>query len=300
MSRNTVLVIGGPTASGKSGLALGVAARIPAVIVNADSMQLYDGLPLLTAQPSDEDKAKCPHALYAALAPSDACSAARWRGLALAEIDRAHAAGKTPVLAGGTGFYLKALMEGLSPVPDVPPEFRARAAALQKELGNPAFNAALKKRDPETAAKLDPLNTQRNVRAWEVLEATGRPLAEWQKLPPVPPPAHLRFISVTLLPPREELMRRCDARFDAMMQAGALEEVAAFRHKDTPLSGALGYGDLAEHLAGRKSLADAVAAAKLATRHYAKRQTTWFRNQVAADLALAAPDADAVVTLAGI
>jgi len=294
-----VIIIGGPTASGKSGLALEVAGMRGGVVVNADSMQLYDGLPLLTAQPSAADKEKIPHALYGVLRPDDACSAPRWRDLALKEIEKIHADGKIPIVTGGTGFYLKTLLKGISPMPDIPPEFREKAAALQKEMGNPAFHADLEKRDPAMAARLDPYNTQRLVRAREVLEATGKSLAHWQDAPADPPPQHLRFITVTLLPPRETLHRQCDSRFDEIMKAGALPEAAGFLKQQAagkisasaPLMKALGLPELAAHLAGRDSLPVAVDKAKQATRRYAKRQTTWFRHQIAADIALQAPDA---------
>jgi tRNA dimethylallyltransferase len=211
----TVVVIGGPTASGKSGLALDIARRKNGAVINADSMQIYDGLPLLTAQPEAEDKEEAPHALYGALAPQDICTAARWRDMALAEIERFSAEGKLPIIVGGTGFYIKTLLQGISPIPEIAPGIREKLIARQKEMGNPAFHAALAKIDPATALKLDPFNTQRVVRAWEVLEGTGKSLAEWQSVPPVPPPAHLKFITVALLPPREILYKKLRQPFPA-------------------------------------------------------------------------------------
>lgn len=300
---NPVLVIGGPTASGKSSLALEVARRLNGIVLNADSMQIYEGLPILTAQPSQSDRQERPHILYEALSPDDVCSAARWRKMALAEIEKAHAQDLLPVVTGGTGFYLKTLLEGISPIPDVPPEIRRHAAALQKEMGNPGFHAELEKRDPKTAAKLDPFNTQRVVRAMEVLEHTGRPLAEWQEIPRERPPAHLRFRVVTLLPPRAALYRNCDSRFNAMLAKGAEAEAEAFLariargeiRKDAPLAKALGFPEIAAWISGKTDRDEAAAAAKLATRHYAKRQVTWFRRQIKADLALEEPDAQRVV-----
>jgi tRNA dimethylallyltransferase len=146
-------------------------------------MQLYDALPLLTAQPPEADRTQAPHRLYAHFPPDAACSSAKWRTLALAEIEAALAADSLPVIVGGTGFYLKTLIQGLSPIPDVPHELRGKIAAMQRDMGNPAFHAELAKRDPKMAAKLHPFNTQRLVRAWEVLEATGKSLADWQELP---------------------------------------------------------------------------------------------------------------------
>jgi tRNA dimethylallyltransferase len=300
LRQHAVIVIGGPTAGGKSALALAVAEKISGTIINADSLQIYDGLPILTAQPTAEEKAKAPHALYGALPPHAMASAARWRDMALAEIGKAHAAGRIPVIVGGTGLYINALLKGLSPMPEVSGDIRTRAAARQKELGNPAFHDELKKRDPVTAARLDPMNTQRNVRAWEVLEATGRPLAEWQSRPPVPPPAHLRFVTAVLSPPREELYRRCDARFDAMLKAGALEETRAFTRTDSPLARALGYAELSAHLRDEMSLDAAATATRQATRNYAKRQVTWFRHQWTPDIVLDRPDPGRILAAVGI
>lgn len=285
-----VIVIGGPTASGKSGLALDIARHHGGVIINADSMQMYDGLHILTAQPSAEEKSAVPHRLYGAFTADDMCSAALWRDRVLVEIDAARNDGKLPVIVGGTGFYIKTLLEGVSPIPDVPPEIRAQAIARQQELGNPAFHAELAARDPETAAKIDPYNTQRNVRAREVLEATGKGLAHWHATPPVLPPAHLSFTTIALLPPRDALYRHCDRRFDMMLDAGALEEARAFRAarggKPSPLDKALGYPELCDYMDGRITLDDARDKSKQSTRNYAKRQTTWFRNQLAADIVL--------------
>ncbi|MEZ0224461.1 MAG: tRNA (adenosine(37)-N6)-dimethylallyltransferase MiaA [Alphaproteobacteria bacterium] len=299
-SQKTVLVIGGPTASGKSGLALSVAAKHNGVIINADSMQLYDGLPVLTAQPSAADKAAAAHRLYAHFPPDFVCSSAKWRDLALAEIEAALAKDSLPIVVGGTGFYLKTLIQGLSPIPDVPHELRGKIAAQQRELGNPAFHAELAKRDPKMAAKLHPFNTQRLVRAWEVLEATGKSLADWQDLPREAPPAHLKFVTVTLLPPRTQLYTQCDERFGLMIKAGALEEAKEFMPRvqaSWPLAKALGYPELASHMSGKLSLTDAITLAQAATRHYAKRQVTWFRHQLKTDLVLTKTDAAAMATL---
>ena len=293
MTTQTVLIIGGPTASGKSGLALAVAEALDGVVINADSMQVYQGLPLLTAQPSPEDISKAPHKLYAALSPTDICSAMRWRNLALAEIRNAQEEGKLPIIVGGTGFYLKALLEGMSPIPDVPSEFRAEAIALQKELGNPGFHQELARRDPLTAAKLEPLNTQRVVRAFEVLLATGKSLAEWQAAPRIGPPEDLRFLTATLLPPREILYAACDGRFSKMLDAGALTEAKEFNQRmpaNNSLSKALGYPELLAYIAGETSLVEATTLAQQSTRNYAKRQTTWFRNQIKADIVLDSPE----------
>lgn len=287
--KQAVLIIGGPTASGKSGLAASVAEAFGGTVINADSMQVYNGLPILTAQPSPADTARVPHRLYATLSPAEACSAARWRERALAEIRAAQAAERLPVIVGGTGFYIKALLEGMSPIPDIPPRFRDEAAALQKELGNPGFYQELARRDPLMVAKLDPFNTQRLVRAFEVLLATGKSLAEWQSAPRIGPPEDLRFLTITLQPRRETLYAACDARFGHMLESGALEEVRDFSRlapPNTALAKALGYLELLAHLEGKITLAEAIALAQQSTRNYAKRQTTWFRHQIRPDLVL--------------
>ena len=291
MMRYPVLVIGGPTASGKSGLALAMAVQYNGVIINGDSMQVYQGLPILTAQPSAADMQQAPHRLYGVLPPQEACSAARWRDLALEEIGHTHDAKKLPVIVGGTGFYLKTLLRGISPIPDIPHALRSRISALQKEMGNPRFHEELARRDPAMAEKLHPFNTQRLVRAWEVLEATGKSLAEWQALPPVSPPPHLQFLTVALLPPRNALYAACNSRFEKMLQGGGLEEAKEFKAPaGAALSKALGYPELLEYIEGRVDLPEAVRRAQQSTRHYAKRQMTWFRHQMQPDLVLEAPE----------
>ncbi|HTK83917.1 MAG TPA: tRNA (adenosine(37)-N6)-dimethylallyltransferase MiaA [Patescibacteria group bacterium] len=286
--RVPITVIAGPTAGGKSARAMALATERNGVIINADSLQVYDTLPILTAQPSDDDKNKTPHCLYGILGARDGCSAAQWRLLAMREIDAAHAAGQLPILCGGTGFYLKALMHGLSPLPDVPPAVRARVMARQKELGNPAFHAELAKLDPVMGAKLNPNDTQRLVRAREVLEATGKSLAEWQALPPEGPPAHYKFALELISPERDVLYARCNARFDTMLKSGGIEEVEALDRRiqagevsaDAPVTHALGFRPLQAARRGRMPLIDAVERAKAETRQYAKRQVTWFRHQL--------------------
>lgn len=286
--RSPITVIAGPTAGGKSARAMELATARNGVIINADSLQVYDALPILTAQPPDRDKATVLHKLYGILGPRDGCSAAQWRLWAMREIDACHAAGQLPVLCGGTGFYLKALMHGLSPLPDVPPAVRAQVMARQKELGNPAFHAELAKRDPVMAAKLNPNDTQRLVRAREVFEATGKSLAEWQALPPEGPPAHYKFTLTLISPERDVLYARCNARFDAMLKSGAIEEVEALDRRilagevpaDAPVTHALGFRPLQAARRGKIPLAEAVERAKAETRQYAKRQVTWFRHQL--------------------
>lgn len=283
-----VHILAGPTASGKSARALEIARERDGVVINADSLQLYDALPILTARPSAQERVSVPHALYGVLPPSEACSAARWRALAGAEIAAAHAAGRLPIVCGGTGFYIEALCEGFSPIPPVPAEVRARAVALQQTMGNPAFHAFLAGRDPESGRRLHPHDTQRLVRAFEVLEHTGQPLAFWQAQPRQGPPEGWRFTLEILMPERAVLYRRCEARFAAMMAAGALAEAAAFDDlircgalaSDCPPTHALGFRPLQAHLRGVLSREEAVDAACRETRQYAKRQCTWLRGRL--------------------
>jgi tRNA dimethylallyltransferase len=279
-----VIVIGGPTASGKSALALAIALEFNGRVINADSMQVYRDLPILTAQPSPGDMAKAPHALYGMLALDEQCSASRWASWALAEIAAAHDAGQLPILIGGTGLYLRSLMQGLSPVPDVTAAQRAEVRALMAEIGVAALHERLLAADPVMGGKLHPHDSQRIMRAWEVLQATGRSLAAWQLLP-ARPPAGLRFQSWVVLPPRDQLYAACDRRFLMMMEQDALAEAGTAIERygmailTEPGGKALGFADLVAVRAGQKSLEEAVAAAQQATRNYAKRQTTWFRHQ---------------------
>ncbi len=220
-----VIVIGGPTASGKSGLALALAERLDCVVINADAIQVYRDLHLLTARPSEAEERRAPHRLYGVLDATETCSAGRWQALALAEIEAVKAAGRRAVVVGGTGLYLRALTEGIAPIPDIPAGVRALARARFAELGNAEFHAELASRDPVMAARLEPADGQRLMRAWEVLEATGRSLALWQAEPAVAP--DLDFTMIAVIPPRDEIYAACDARLAAMVSGGVLDEVGA-------------------------------------------------------------------------
>lgn len=283
-----ITIICGPTASGKSALAVALAREENGVIINADALQIYNALPVLTAQPSAEDKAAVPHRLYGALDVSRKCSAQQWRDLAEGEIRQALAEGRHPVVTGGTGLYLKALLAGLAAIPDIPATIRQDTVALQEKLGNPAFHAALQRRDPVMAARLNPNDTQRLIRAYEVVAATGKSLAEWQETPRQAPPPDWRFRVLIVRPPRAELHRRCDLRFDLMLEQGALEEVGELGARidrgelaeDAPITHALGFPELRAFLRGALSREEAVFRAKAQTRQYVKRQDTWFRNQI--------------------
>jgi tRNA dimethylallyltransferase len=283
-----VLIIAGPTVSGKSRLAMDIAAAFAGTIVNADSMQVYRELRVLTARPSTADEARVPHRLYGVLAARTPCSAGHWAGLAAAEIEAALSARRLPIVVGGTGLYLKALVEGLAPIPAVPAEVRAAALSLHADLGGAAFREALAAVDPITAARLPPGDTQRLVRAWEVAAVTGRPLSDWQREAPQRPVAGVRFATLVLDPPREALNRAIDARLDAMIAEGAIAEVQGLLDLGLdpalPAMKAVGVKELAAYVRGRCVLESAAAAAKGATRRFAKRQQTWLRHRIAADM----------------
>jgi tRNA dimethylallyltransferase len=276
-----VVIIAGPTASGKSALALELAERLDAVIINADSMQSYRDLHILTARPDAAAERRAPHRLYGYFDAAERGSAARWRVLALAEIAAATRAGRLPILVGGTGLYLRAVETGLAPVPEIPAQVRQEAIELHRALGGVVFRERLAQFDPAAAKRLFPGDKQRLVRAFEVVRATGVPIAEWQQRTD-PEPAY-RFATILLAPPRNRLHAACDARFVAMIEAGALGEAArlAARGLDPglPAMKAVGIPEILSHLRGEMPLDNAIAAAQRATRNYAKRQMTWFRHQ---------------------
>ncbi|WP_299391067.1 tRNA (adenosine(37)-N6)-dimethylallyltransferase MiaA [Pelagibius sp.] len=279
--RQGVVLIAGPTASGKSALATDLAKASDGVVINADSMQVYRDLAILTARPTVEDMGAVPHRLYGTLPGDQVCSAGRWRELALAEAGRALASGKLPILVGGTGLYLRAFEKGLSAVPEIPAAVRAETRDLLAEIGAVALHARLAEADPVMAERLAPGDGQRVARAWEVVTATGASLAEWQAREGEAAP--YRCIKVCLLPEREALYAACDRRLEAMIDQGALEEVRTLLARSLdpglPVMKALGVPELAAHLRGERSLPDALAQAQQATRRYAKRQMTWLRHQ---------------------
>jgi tRNA dimethylallyltransferase len=281
MAKPDVLVVTGPTASGKSALALALAERRGGTIINADAMQTYDAFPILTAQPTAEERARVPHRLYGVLPLSETLSAARWRDLALAAI----AESRTPILCGGSGLYLKALMQGISAIPAVPPEVRDAANADWEAMGPEAFRARLAGLDPAIVARLKPGDRQRHVRAWEVAQATGRPLSDWQKEPGESAPLHFR--TILLAPDREWLRSRIEARFDVMLGQGVLEEARAVfdRRPDPRWPGLKAHGapELFRYFRGDLTLDEARRIAIDHTRQYAKRQMTWFRHQLTPD-----------------
>ena len=278
-----VIVIAGPTASGKSALALVAAQEFGGWVINADSMQVYEGMRVLTARPSPADEALAPHRLYGILPPTDICSAARWRDLAAEQVQAAWQADALPIIVGGTGLYLRALMEGLSPIPAIPDPIRDQARALLAEWGNERFHRELTAIDPEMAAKLDSGNSQRLTRAWEVIQATGYSLAHWQRQPNEGALA-AHWLTLVLDPPRPALNQACADRFLAMLAHGALDEAQTMMDRnlpaDCPAARVLGLGALQHYLGGSLTLEQAQTQAIQATRAYAKRQGTWFRHQI--------------------
>lgn len=284
----TIHIIAGPTASGKSALAIRRAQELDGEIVNCDSRQIYNELPILSAQPTAPDMAQAPHHLYGTLHPDETCSAGSWREMAMPLIEDILERGKAPIITGGNGLYIKTLIEGISPIPDVPADVREAAIQKQKALGNPAFHAALSVLDPETAAKYHPMHTARLIHAWEILEATGKPLAYWQGLPKSAPPENWAFDITIVMPERETLYVRCDKRFVQMLDEGAVEELEAFDKKvekgeiskDSVLIKTVGANGLRAWREGRIAKEDAITLAQTETRQYAKRQITWFNNQI--------------------
>ncbi len=285
-SRQKAILIAGPTASGKSALALTLAERLSGVVINADSMQVYRELRLLTARPTAEDEARAPHALYGFVSGAEAYSAGRYAADAAQAIEEVRAAGRRPVIVGGTGLYFKTLLEGLSLVPQVPSDVRAYWRAQSALRSAPELHALLAQRDPEMAARLMPTDPQRIVRALEVLESTGRSLAAWQRVPGTPVLDERGTTRLLVMPERIAQGAAIDARFDAMMATGALDEVRGLMalglSDELPIMRALGVAPLAAHLAEGLPLEAAVAAAKAETRQYAKRQATWLRRNMIA------------------
>jgi len=274
-----VALIAGPTASGKSELALRLAERTGGAIVNADSAQIYRDLPILSAAPSPGELERAEHRLYGIRDGAEPCSAADWAALAKAEIARLHRAGRLPILVGGTGLYIRTLLDGIAPVPPIEPSVRSevRAAGVAENL------AALMPLDPVAAATLNPGDTTRIARALEVVKSTGRTLAQWQEQVEGGIGGDIALKPVILLPPRRWLNERCDGRFASMIEVGAVAEVEKLMERNLdpqlPVMRAIGVREIATCLNGELTKAQAIDAGQQATRRYAKRQYTWFSRQ---------------------
>jgi tRNA dimethylallyltransferase len=293
VTRTPIVIVAGPTASGKSALALRLADDIDGTIINADSMQVYSGVEIITSQPDADARERKPHRLYGVLDPADPCSTARWRDLARAEIARTEEAGRVPILVGGTGLYLRTLTSGIADLPPIAEEARSTARRRHADLGGAAFRLELATLDRESAERLHPSDTQRLIRAYEVAVGTGTPLPEWQRRAHADGAASgFAAFTIVLDPPRDGLRGAIATRLRAMVKAGAIDEVRALIARglpaDRPAMKALGVREFGAHVAGESTLDEAIAATAVATAQYAKRQATWFRHQTEPDIRLTA------------
>ncbi len=277
-------LIAGPTASGKSDLAVRLALELQeagksAVVINADSAQVYADLTVLSARPTEEELRGVPHCLFGSWDGAQACSAADWATAARHEIAEAHAAGAIPILVGGTGLYIRTLLEGIAPIPEIDPAIREEVRALPVEQAY----AALQAEDPGRAEQLAPGDTQRIARALEVVRSTGKPLSHWQARLEGGIADDITLAPLVLLPERERLYERCDRRFATMLEHGAVEEVELLLARnlspDLPVMRAIGVPEIAALLRGEITRGQAISSAQQATRNYAKRQYTWLRHQ---------------------
>jgi tRNA dimethylallyltransferase len=277
--RPPLALIAGPTASGKSALALALAEQNEGVIVNADSAQIYRDLPVLSAAPTAEDLSRAEHKLYGMQDGALPCSAADWAELARREIAEIHAQARLPILVGGSGLYLRTLLDGIAPVPPIDPEVRRQVRAASVEENR----AKLVSLDPEAAEQLKPGDTARISRALEVILSTGRTLGEWQQQREGGIADQVELQPLILLPPRDWLYARCDKRFSRMVEQGAVDEVRALLGRglnpNLPVMRGIGIQQITAYLRGETSLGEAIAAGQQATRRYAKRQYTWFAHQ---------------------
>jgi tRNA dimethylallyltransferase len=278
--RPKVALIAGPTASGKSALALAIAEKHGGVVINADSAQVYADLRILSARPSIAEEARLPHRLFGHVDGADIYSAARWAAEAKAEIANAHRAGMLPVLVGGTGLYIRTLLDGIAPIPAIDPVIREEVRAMPVA----AAHARLQQLDPPAAARLAPADTTRVARALEVVRSTGRMLADWQQAKTGGIADEIDLLPMVLLQERAPLLARCDARLAVMFESGGIEEARAVLARTdlkpaAPVRMAIGVPEIGAMLAGSLTMQQALEAAQLATRQYAKRQNTWFRNQ---------------------
>jgi tRNA dimethylallyltransferase len=293
------LVIGGPTASGKSALALAVAGRLPSVIINGDSLQLYQGLPLLSAQPTPDEQALCPHLLYNFVSPKTTLSVHQWLLWVKDAIKGALHAQKLPIIVGGSGLYLSSLIHGLAHIPDIPEAIRTETRSLFAEKGARHFHALLADIDPLAAADIHPNHSQRAMRAFEVMMTTGKSIITWQRDEPrVKILPDVLFYDLRLLPPRDVLYQKCDLRIEKMIADGAVDEVSALLKQgitpDDPIGKTIGFPELNAYLTGQMTLDESAELWRIHTRQYAKRQYTWFKHQGRADLILDQPDPEII------
>ena len=288
------IIICGPTASGKSALAIDLANKLQGEVINADSMQIYSQLEILTARPSFADLELVPHRLFGIRSLEEPCSVSIWQKMAMDSIKQVIARGRVPIVCGGTGMYIRYLTKELASIPNIPSEFREKGMERLLSIGNEKFSEELIQRDPAMRNKISVGDSQRLIRAWEVLESTGKSLTEWQAVNDKS--TDINFYTISLMPDREYLYHSCNQRFLEFMERGALDEVVRIidMKLDSTLPGmkALGLPQLTNYLEGNIDLDQAIEEAQRYTRRYAKRQMTWFRNQLKPDFLQA--DSDAV------
>ena len=280
------VIICGPTGAGKSSLALNLAEKFKGVIINADSVQIYREIKILSGRPTSDDYRKAPHRLYGIMSIFKPCTLGIWRKMALETIKECELSGRLPIICGGTGLYIKFLLNELSAIPEISPSIKLEAREKLKELGNENFRELLSKNDPASASRIKSGDTNRLLRAWEVFTATTKPLSYWHKKSRKAGSQH-KFFKVCLMPERKALYSICDQRFLEFVEQGAVEEARAFdfitASPELPASKTLGLLELIKYTKGELELSDAVEQAQRATRRYAKRQLTWFRHQLDED-----------------
>ena len=287
-----VIIIAGPTASGKSNLAIDIAEEFSGIVINADSMQIYKGLEIITSSPNSAIKKRVIHKLYNVREPKKPCAAGVWQKLATKEICRAHDKDVLPIVVGGTGLYLRTLIEGIANLPKIPIEIQNTVRNRMLKEGSKKLHQELSKLDPKTASTLNVADIQRICRALEVFLTTGQSLTDLQRDNEfgASPKGAFKFVKLLLMPTRPLLYKTCDARFQSMLNCGVLEEVRSLMDQklapSLPAMKALGIPFLIRHLEGKISIEDACSAGQLATRHYVKRQATWYKNQFVADFAI--------------
>lgn len=290
MQENLVIVVAGPTASGKSSLAFDIAKEFNGIIINADSMQVYSDTPVLSACPSEEEQKIIPHKLYGVFESSHHSTVAEWLSLASEEIKKAWNEKKVPIIVGGSGMYIDMLINGISPIPETSKEVQEQVAKLIHDVGPQGVYDLLKELDTEVEKKLNPNDTTRIRRAYEVLLDTGISITEWHKKPNKKILPEANFFVIKITPSAEDLDEMSFWRFDKMIELGAIEEVEKLKSKnlnrDLPAMKALGVPELLDYLDGKTVLSEAIILAKLHTRQYAKRQRTWFNNKLESDMVL--------------
>lgn len=296
MPTNKIIIIAGPTASGKSGFALALAEAINGIIINADSMQVYKDIPILAATPTAQEQNHIEHKLYGIYDASIRGNMVDWFNLAQQEIDQARQNNRTPIVVGGTGMYIEALEKGTTPIPETPAPIRQQIDALYQQLGLTGLYRQLQQIDPEIAVRLSPNDTTRIRRALEVWTHTHKKMSEWQQEPLCRHYDPQEFIRIYINPSRDTLNQRLRTRFDHMISLGAIEEVRALMNRNLddslPAMRALGVQELKAYLQHKCSLEEAIEQAKLHTRQYAKRQTTWFNHRYQPDFCFSADTAD--------